>query len=65
MDILILVVFVIALIVSAMIVNAIQQMFMNFMGADVMFFNGKTKLFIIVILAFILFGLVAKLFGLA
>ena len=58
-----LVVLVVAFIVSSIIVNAVQQMFMNFIGADVMFFNGKTKLFIIVILGFVLFSLVAKLFG--
>ena len=64
LEILMLVVFVIALIVSAMIVNAVQQMFMNFIGADVMFFNGKTKLAIIVILAFLMFRFVAGFFGL-
>ena len=63
LEILMLVVLVVAFIVSSIIVNAVQQMFMNFIGADVMFFNGKTKLFIIVILGFVLFSLVAKLFG--
>lgn len=64
LKILVLVGFVIALIVSSVIVNKVQHMFMRFMGANVMFFNGKTKLFIIVMLAFLLFGLVGTLFGL-
>ena len=64
LKILVLVGFFIALIVSSIIVNAVQHMFMSFIGADVMYSNGKTKLFIIVMLAFLLFGLVGKLFGL-
>lgn len=64
LEILIIVVFVISLLVSAGLVNKVQQMYMKFMGASGMFFSGKKKLFAIVLIAFFLTGFVMKIFGL-
>lgn len=47
---------IIAIIVSAIIVNLVQSLIMRLLGANVMFFNWKSKLVIIIFLAFILKG---------
>lgn len=48
---------IIAFILSAIIVNAVQSLFMKLIGANVMFFDGAKKLFIIIVLAIVLMGL--------
>ncbi len=60
MKILGVVIFVIALAVSSAIVNGAQRLFMRLIGAETMFFNGKAKLFAMVIAAPImnLFGII-------
>ena len=63
MEIMVLVIFVIALIVSSILVNKVQQLYMSFVGASSMFFSGKKKLFAILVVAFFLTGLVMKIFG--
>lgn len=59
----VIVIFVVSIILSAGIVNAIQRGFMKFIGADSMFYSMKTKVIIIIIVALFLTGLAMKLFG--
>lgn len=65
MEVLGIAIIVISLVVASVIVNAVQQMFMKFMGANVMFFDGKKKLLAIIVIALILTGLLVSFFGLA
>lgn len=57
------VVFIISLIISAIVVNNAQRLFMKLIGADTMRFNGKTKFIIIIILALILAAVVINALG--
>lgn len=63
MQIIVWVLFIISLAVSSVIVNKSQQMFMRFIGSDMMFFSMKKKVFIIVILALFLEAFILKIFG--
>ena len=63
MGVVIWIIFIIALIVAALLVNKVQQLYMKMMGADVMFFNGKKKIISIVIIAIVLTAFVINLFG--
>ncbi len=63
MQIIVWVLFIISLAVSSVIVNKSQQMFMKFIGSDMMFFSMKKKVFIIVILALFLEAFILKIFG--
>lgn len=63
-QIIFLVLCIIGLCISALIVNKAQQLFMSFIGADTMFFNYKSKLVAIVIVALFITAPIAKLFGL-
>lgn len=63
MGVVIWIIFIIALIVAALLVNKVQQLYMKLMGADVMFFNGKKKIIAIVIIAIVLTAFVINLFG--
>lgn len=58
------IVFVISLVIASIIVNKAQHLFMDFMGADGMFFSIKAKLIIIVIVGLLIAGVVGKIFGL-
>ena len=59
----ILVAFAIAFVISAVIVNAGYNLFMNFIGADSMFFSAKTKLIIMVVVALLLLAPFNSLFS--
>lgn len=63
MKVITIIILIIAFAISSMLVNKLQQLYMKFMGADTMFFNGKKKLIAIIIIAFVLAGTVFKLFG--
>lgn len=63
MGVVIWIIFIIALIVAALLVNKVQQLYMKMMGADVMFFNGKKKIIAILIIAIVLTAFVINLFG--
>lgn len=58
------IVLVISIVLAIIIVNWVQRMYMKLMGAEIMFFNGRKKLIGISIVSVIIFGLIAKLFGL-
>ena len=58
-----LIVFIIFLVVAAIIVNKVQQIFMKLLGADTMLFDAKKKLGAIVVLAMFLTVVVDNLFG--
>lgn len=51
--------------VSSIIVNQVQKMYMRFIGADAMFFSGKSKIIAIIVVTLFLTGLGLKIFGLA
>lgn len=53
-----LIVFIISFILAAVIINVLQQLFMKLIGAKVMFFNGKAKLFLIFLLGAMICGLI-------
>ena len=53
---------IISLIVATIIVNGVQRLYMKAMGADVMFFRGKTKLIAIVVIALVLEAIILWLF---
>ena len=57
------IIFIVALVVSTMIVNSAYQLFMRMMGASGMFFSPTKKLFAIVIIALFLSGVVMQMFG--
>ncbi len=57
------VIFIISIVVSSVIVNKAQQLFMDFMGADGMFFSVKVKLIAILVLALLLAAIVCNVFG--
>lgn len=57
------VIFIISVVVSSIIVNKAQQLFMDFMGADGMFFSVKAKLIAILVLALILASVFCGVFG--
>ncbi len=59
------IVFIVSIILSIVIVNGIQQVFMKLIGANVMFFSGKTKLVWILLVGLVIFEFVGGLFGLA
>ena len=56
------VLFIISIIVSVIIVNGIQRLYMKAMGADVMFFRGKSKLIAIIVIALLLSATIIWLF---
>lgn len=55
---------IISIIVSSIIINKVQQLFMQFLNIDFMFVNAKRKLFAILVLGFVITAVVAKLLGL-
>ncbi len=57
------IVLIVSIVISAMLINKIQQVFMNLIGADVMFFNGKFKIVWILLVGFVIFGLIGRLLG--
>jgi len=57
------IVLIVSLVLSATIINRIQQAFMNLIGANVMFFDGKIKIFWIILVGCIIFGLIGRLLG--
>ena len=63
-DVVTIVIFVISLIVSSVVVNKIQQMYMSFIGTEMMFFSKKKKLAAIVVIGLLITGVIYKLFGL-
>lgn len=62
-DILVVVIFIISLFVSYKLVNGAYRLYMKLTGADVMFFNGVTKIFLIVCIAAAIASFILKLFG--
>lgn len=63
MKVLLVIIYVLSFIASSIVVNKAQQMYMKFIGASGMFFDGKKKLFAIVLIGFIFAGLAMKAFG--
>ncbi len=63
MDIVVLIIFIIALFISAKIVNGAYRAYMRAVGADWMNFNGGKKLFVIVLVALCITGVIMNLFG--
>ncbi len=55
--------FLICVAISAMIVNGLMNMYMKFIGADSMLFNGKHKVIAIIVVALVLETIVVKFFG--
>ena len=56
---------IISLIIAIVIVNKAQQLYMNLIGADFMFFSGKKKILAIFIVFLFVAGFILKIFGLA
>ena len=54
---------VVAIILAIIIVNTAQQLFMKILNINAMFFNVKKKLIAIAVVAFLLLGVIAPLFG--
>lgn len=63
MDTVVVVIFLITLVVTAIAVNTVQQLFMRLIGANVMFFSGKSKLIVIVVIALILSAAICQNLG--
>ncbi len=63
MDFVVLIIFMIALVVSAKIVNGAYRAYMRTVGADSMRFNGGKKIFIIVLVALCITGVIMNVFG--
>lgn len=63
MGVLIWIIFILSLIVSTILVNKAQQLYMKMIGASGMFFNGKKKLLAILIIAVVLTAIVVSIFG--
>jgi hypothetical protein len=57
------IIFIVCLVISSILVNFLQRLWMNFIGAKAMIFKRKTKLFIIIIVAFFLCGFMVQAFG--
>lgn len=62
MTVLIMVIFVVCLGIATVIVNGAQQLYMKFIGADAMFFNGKKKLIAILLIALFLASIIVHIF---
>lgn len=60
-----LIIFFVSIIIAVVIVSKAQQLYMRIIGANAMFFSGAKKLGAIVVVAIIVFGLLARLFKLA
>jgi hypothetical protein len=56
-------IFIIALVVSTVITNTAQQLFMRMLGMNAMFFSVKKKLIAIVVIAIVLSTIILQLFG--
>ncbi len=59
-----LIIFVACWLVGFIIVNTLQNLYMKITGADVVYYNPKTKALWAFIVGFVLLGLIAKIFGL-
>lgn len=57
------IVFIVSFIISAVIVNKVQQLWMRLMGADMMYFSMKKKLVAIALIGLLIFGLIGALLG--
>lgn len=57
------IIFIISLVVSTTMVNKAYQVYMNIIGADRMFFNGRKKLIAIVVIAIFISSIVIHIFG--
>lgn len=57
------IIFIISLVAAVFIVNSAQQLYMKVIGANGMFFNGKTKLIAIFVVALLLAAFVINIFG--
>ena len=57
------IIFISMLVVSTIIVNKSQQIYMRIIGASAMFFDGKKKLIAIIVVALFLSGIILNLFG--
>lgn len=62
MKVLIMVIFVVCLGIATAIVNGAQRLYMKFMGAEVMFFDGKKKLIAILFIALLLASIIVYIF---
>lgn len=57
------IVLILSFVVANILVNKAQQLYMKFIGADTMFFNGKKKLIGIVVLALLISSIIIQIFG--
>lgn len=58
----IVVVFIVGFIISCVIVNGAYSILMRILGANIMFFNAKTKICAIILLTVFVSGAIANLF---
>lgn len=64
MKILIFIIIFVSFILSIVIVNKVQQLYMKLIGAEVMFFNAKKKLIAIAVIGLFIAACILQLFGL-
>ena len=57
-NVILLIVLIVSIIIASVIINKLQQLFMRLIGARVMFFDGKAKIFWILLLGVIIFSLI-------
>lgn len=57
-NVILLIVLIVSIILASVIINWLQQLFMRLIGARVMFFDGKAKIFWILLLGAIIFSLI-------
>ncbi len=54
---------IVSIIISALIVNSLQKLWMKFIGADAIFFSSKSKLAVIAAVGFIVYSMINSLFS--
>ena len=59
------IIFIISFIVSVIVINGIQNIFMRILGINVMAINIKTKVFFIIMLALVIAGSTASCLGIS
>lgn len=57
-NVILLIVLIVSIILASVVINKLQQLFMKLIGARVMFFDGKAKIFWILLLGAIIFSLI-------
>lgn len=65
MNTLTMIILIISMIVSALVCNKIQRAYMAFIGADVMIYNKKIKVVIIIVLGVFIYSVITGVLGLS